>query len=146
MKVLILNGPNINLLGRCMLEVYGDKTLDVINAELLEYGQSLGHEIVHLQSNHEGILIDRIHDAILSSEGAPGYVDAIIVNPGPLGQTSTALADALKIFDGPKAEVHISLGGSEFHHPTIISAGRQFGDDATVVYRQAFDSIVVGLK
>ncbi len=100
-QILILNGPNLNLLGHRQPEVYGRETLaDVVKA-CTALGRDLGLEVVAKQSNHEGALVDYIHSA---RENAAG----IIINPGAYSHTSIAILDALNAFDGPVLEVHIS--------------------------------------
>ncbi len=97
MKVLVLNGPNLGILGRRQAEVYGTTTLEGILAALRERAGE--HEVLHLQSNHEGALIDRLEQL---------DYDAVIINPGALTHTSFALHDALVACDRPVVEVHIS--------------------------------------
>jgi len=101
-RVLILHGPNLNLLGRREPEVYGRMTLEEINASLSELGHALGLSVECFQSNHEGVLIDRIHAA-----QTEGYA-ALIINPGGLTHTSIALRDALAGVALPAIEVHLS--------------------------------------
>ncbi len=100
--VFVLNGPNLNLLGTREPEIYGSDTLDDIAAMLEDYGQTLGLAIDLRQSNHEGHLIDWIHEA--SSRG----VRAVILNAGGLTHTSVALRDAVKSVTTPVIEVHLS--------------------------------------
>lgn len=101
-KIFVLNGPNLNLLGTREPEIYGYDTLDDI-AERLEDVASRAHvEIEFLQSNHEGHLIDWLHDA--NAQGAR----AVILNPGGLTHTSIALHDAIKSITVPVIEVHLS--------------------------------------
>ena len=88
MKVLILHGPNLNLLGTREPEVYGSMTLDEINKKMIELGDELGVEIKCLQSNHEGALIDALHDARTWANG-------VVFNPGGYTHTSVALRDAI---------------------------------------------------
>ena len=101
MKILILHGPNLNLLGTREPEVYGSMTLADINSKLLELGTERNAEIKCLQSNHEGALIDKIHEVGFSFDG-------IIINAGGYTHTSVALADALSSVTTPAVEVHIS--------------------------------------
>jgi 3-dehydroquinate dehydratase II len=102
MKILVLNGPNLNLLGTREPQTYGATTLAEVEAGLLELGASRGAEVRCFQSNHEGALIDRIHAARVEA------VDAIVINPGGLTHTSVALRDALAGVAIPFVEVHIS--------------------------------------
>jgi len=99
MRVLVLNGPNLNLLGSREPEVYGSETLADLEQSISGWGKALGIETETLQSNHEGALID----AIQQHED-----DGIVVNPGALTHTSRALADAIRSVEGPVVEVHIS--------------------------------------
>ena len=99
--VFILNGPNLNLLGKREPEIYGHQTLADIESDCRDRAAALGLTIDFRQSNHEGVLIDAIHEA---RERAAG----IIINPGALTHTSIAIHDALKAFAGPIVEVHLS--------------------------------------
>lgn len=99
--IFVLNGPNLNLLGQREPAIYGTTTLDEIRGLCIEKAASLGFEIDFRQSNHEGALIESVHEARLAACG-------IIINPAGYSFTSVALLDALKMFDGPKIELHIS--------------------------------------
>ena len=115
--ILLLNGPNLNLLGTREPEVYGRTTLDdVVRAATAQAAQA-GAQLEHLQSNHEGELIDRIH-------AARGKVDAIVINPGGFTHTSVALRDALAGVAIPFIEVHISNvhARESFRHHSYLSA------------------------
>lgn len=101
-NVLVLHGPNLNLLGTREPEVYGATTLADINAALVERAQARGVTLAHFQSNHEGALVDRVHAA--KSEG----VEFIIINPAAYTHTSVALRDALAGVVIPYIEVHLS--------------------------------------
>jgi 3-dehydroquinate dehydratase-2 len=100
--VYVLNGPNLNLLGIREPEVYGDETLDDIAGQLEDRARELGLAIEMRQSNHEGHLIDWLHEA--QAEG----VRAVILNPGGFTHTSVALHDAVKAIVTPVIEVHLS--------------------------------------
>ena len=102
MSILVLNGPNLNLLGTREPQIYGADTLPQIEAELLKIAADAGAKLAALQSNHEGVLIDRIHAA--RTDGTR----FIIINPGGLTHTSVALRDALAGVALPFIEVHIS--------------------------------------
>jgi 3-dehydroquinate dehydratase-2 len=106
--ILLLSGPNLNLLGSREPEVYGTTTLDELVAAAREVAAAYGHEIEHLQSNHEGALVDAV-------QRARDRCAAIVVNPGALTHYSYALADALAGFDGVKVELHLSNPSSREH-------------------------------
>ncbi len=100
-KMLLLNGPNLNMLGVREPDIYGRETLDSIEQEVVEYGASKDVQVDCFQSNHEGELIDRIH-------AAHGNYDGIIYNPGAHTHYSYALRDAVAAIDVPVVEVHLS--------------------------------------
>lgn len=120
--VLILNGPNLNLLGTREPEQYGSRTLADVDALCRSVGDELGLVIECLQSNHEGALIDRIHAA--GAEHRSGELLGAVFNPGALSHTSIALRDAISGVDLPVVEVHISNihRREEFRHHSHISA------------------------
>lgn len=115
--ILVLHGPNLNLLGKREPEVYGSTTLDEINRKLTETCRAAGQHLQILQSNAEYELIDRIHEA------ASDDVDFIIINPAAFTHTSVALRDALLAVDIPFIEVHLSNTHSreEFRHHSFLS-------------------------
>jgi 3-dehydroquinate dehydratase-2 len=117
-KLLLLNGPNLNLLGTREPEVYGAATLADIEKAAVAQAAAAGAQLECFQSNHEGALIDRIHAA--RAEG----VDTIVINPGGLTHTSVALRDALAGVAIPFLEVHISniYKREEFRHHSYLSA------------------------
>lgn len=117
-KLLLLNGPNLNLLGTREPAVYGATTLADIEKAAADQARAAGASIACFQSNHEGALIDRIHAA--REEG----VDAIVINPGGLTHTSVALRDALAAVAIPFVEVHISNihQREAFRHHSYLSA------------------------
>lgn len=102
MSILLLNGPNLNLLGTREPQIYGADTLEQIEAQLIKIAADAGEKLVAFQSNHEGALVDRIHAA--RTDGT----HSIIINPGALTHTSVALRDALAAVALPFIEVHIS--------------------------------------
>lgn len=101
MKILVLNGPNLNMTGRREPKIYGSKTLDEIIGALKLRAKELGVSIDHIQTNHEGVLIDNI-------QAAPALYAGIIINPGALTHYSYALRDAIACCPIPVGEVHIS--------------------------------------
>lgn len=100
-SVLVLHGPNLNLLGRREPEIYGRTTLDEINHGLVELGAQLGLAVDAFQSNHEGAIVDRIQQAA-------GSYDGLIINAAALTHTSIAIRDALATLEMPVIEVHLS--------------------------------------
>ena len=115
-RILVLNGPNLNLLGKRQPEVYGRATLADVEANCRAL-LTEGADLTFRQSNHEGQLVDWIHEA---REGA----DAIAINPGAYSHTSIAILDALNAFEGPVIEVHISNihARESFRHHSYVSA------------------------
>lgn len=140
--ILLLSGPNLNLLGTREPEIYGTDTLAECVADATAAATAAGHALEHLQSNHEGALIEAIHDA-------RGRVEAIVINPGAFTHTSYAIADALAAFDGVKVELHLS-------NPSAREEWRKLSVVAPVVtgtisgfgragYRLAIEAAVGGL-
>lgn len=99
--LFVLNGPNLNRLGRREPAIYGHHTLDDVRALCAERTQALGWRLEFRQTNFEGALVESIHDAIDEADG-------LIINPAGLTFTSVPVMDALKMFEGPKVELHIS--------------------------------------
>lgn len=116
-RILLINGPNLNLLGTREPAIYGGQTLQKIEESLIAHAQSQGVELACFQSNHEGALIDRIHAA--RSEG----VDFILINAGAFTHTSIALRDALAGVAIPFVEVHLSnvYRREEFRHRSMLA-------------------------
>lgn len=100
-QILLLNGPNLNMLGTRQPEVYGHATLQDVERDSVALGAELGVEVVCKQSNSEGQLVDWIQEARATAAG-------IVINPAAYTHTSVAILDALNMFEGPVAEVHIS--------------------------------------
>ena len=115
--VFLLNGPNLNLLGKRQPEIYGRETLADVEAAAAALAGELGLSLSAHQSNHEGALVDLIHQA--REEAA-----AIVINPGAYSHTSVAILDALNAFDGVVMEVHISNihKRESFRHHSFVSA------------------------
>ncbi|MFM2480803.1 type II 3-dehydroquinate dehydratase [Celerinatantimonas sp. YJH-8] len=115
-KILVLNGPNLNLLGRREPQIYGHQTLADIGAQLDLDAQQSGAILEHFQSNHEGEIVDRIHAAL-------GNIDFILINPGALTHTSVALRDALLGVNIPFIEIHLSNihAREPFRHHSYLS-------------------------
>jgi 3-dehydroquinate dehydratase-2 len=116
MKIFVLHGPNLNLLGTREPEVYGAATLDSINAMLEEEAKARGVELKTLQSNSEGELVSAIQEA-------GSWADAVIINPAAYTHTSVALRDAISAVGTPTIEVHLSniYAREEFRHHSLIS-------------------------
>ncbi len=115
-RVMILNGPNLNMLGIREPHIYGTTTLAEVNARCEDAAARLGLELAFHQSNHEGVLVDLIQSARQDA-------DAIVINPAGFSFTSVAIMDAIKIFEGPVLEVHISNihARDEYHRHSKIS-------------------------
>lgn len=116
MKILVINGPNLNLLGEREPTIYGDESLKAINDELYEAAQALGHELTFFQSNSEGSIIDSIHAARLDYAG-------IVLNAGAYTHYSYAIHDAINAIKIPVIEVHLSNISSrdEFRKKSVIA-------------------------
>ncbi len=116
MKILVINGPNMNMLGIRQPEIYGSATYEDLKAMIQAEADRLGVEVRFFQSNHEGALVDAIQQAYFEK------VDGIVINPAAYTHTSVALLDAVKAVGIPTVEVHVSDPDSreEFRHVSYI--------------------------
>ncbi len=142
-KILLLNGPNLNMLGIREPEIYGATTLELLEKDLLNYVEGQGVSLVFFQSNHEGELIDKIHSAY-------GSFDIIIINAGAFTHYSIAIHDALKAVAIPTIEVHLTniyrrenFRYKSFIAPIAIGGIYGFGKNS---YRLAIDAALDYLK
>ncbi|HMB21230.1 MAG TPA: type II 3-dehydroquinate dehydratase [Anaerolineales bacterium] len=117
MKILVLHGPNLNMLGTREPEIYGSMTLSDINTALMELGREFGADLKCFQSNHEGALIDALQEA-------KAWANGVLFNPGGYTHTSVALRDTISAIGIPVIEVHLSnvYAREEFRHHSMISA------------------------
>jgi 3-dehydroquinate dehydratase II len=115
--ILVINGPNLNMLGKREPDVYGSRTLAQINQDLENAAKPLGLTLHFFQSNHEGELVDEIHRMFAMAPAG------VIINPGGLTHTSVALRDALIMLPCPKVEVHLSniYKRETFRHTSLLS-------------------------
>ena len=113
-KILVINGPNLDILGKRERDIYGEETIDMINAEIEKAAKKEGVKIEFYQSNHEGDIVDKV-----SSTDAAG----ILINPAAYTHTSVAIRDALSAKDIPAVEVHLSniYAREEFRHKSLIA-------------------------
>ena len=134
--IYILNGPNLNLLGKRQPEIYGQSTLADVEAQCTALAAELRMQTKHLQSNWEGQIVDWIHQARDAAAG-------IIINPGALTHTSVAILDALNTFDGPVIEVHISNihKREAFRHHSFVSQRAE-----AVIAGCGIDGYVIALR
>ncbi len=143
LRFLVLHGPNLNLLGIREPDIYGRATLEDIDAELAAVAKAAGAEVQCFQSNHEGALIDRIHEAL-------SWADGILINPGGLTHTSVSLRDALSGVALPVVEVHLSnlAAREEFRRTSLVSGvavGVVSGFGATS-YRLGLEALLAHVK
>jgi len=145
MKILVIHGPNLNLLGKRETSVYGDLTLEDINNSIKRVAKEIGVEVSLRQSNHEGEIVDVIQNS--------GDFDAIVINPAAYTHTSVAIRDAIAAVNIPTIEVHISNihKREKFRHRSLIApvASGQisgFGPDSYLLGLRAAVSIVNAKK
>ena len=114
MKIKVINGPNLNLLGKRESDIYGDTSLDEINRKLIKFASEYNIDLIFYQSNHEGKLVDEIQSSDTSMDG-------IVINPAAYSHTSIALRDAIKGILIPVVEVHLSNihAREEFRHKSL---------------------------
>ena len=143
MELLVLHGPNLNLLGKREPEIYGSESIDDIQKLIEQYAKSKNTEIIFKQTNHEGELIEMIHDARKKSDG-------LIINPAGYTHTSVAIYDALLSLNIPIIEVHISniYKREKFRHSSYVSMAANsvisgFGIDG---YIFALESMLKNIK
>ncbi|NRB09224.1 MAG: type II 3-dehydroquinate dehydratase [Richelia sp.] len=136
-SILVLHGPNLNLLGQREPGIYGFQTLDGINSSLANTSAALGVKVFPLQSNHEGVLVEAIHNALGKHQG-------ILINAGAYTHTSVALRDAIVGVNLPTVEVHLSniYRREEFRHhsylaPVVIGQISGFGEQSYLLGLQA---------
>jgi 3-dehydroquinate dehydratase-2 len=143
MKILVINGPNLNLLGTREPEIYGAETLDDINCSLQGAAQKMAVSVQFFQSNSEGELVDAI-------QGAVGIFDGIIINPAAYTHTSIAIRDAIAAVAIPTVEVHLSnvYKREEFRHKSFIApvALGQIAGFGSAGYKLALEGLVGFLR
>jgi len=115
-RILVIHGPNLNMLGKRETDIYGKSTIDEINADLIKTGENAGLLVETFQSNHEGAIVEKIQQAVENHSG-------LIINPAAFTHTSIAIRDALLLLDIPVIEVHISniYKREPFRHTSMIS-------------------------
>lgn len=137
-KILVIHGPNLNMLGKREPEIYGKTTLAEINSELEDFGRSLGIEVETFQSNHEGAIVDKIQQVF-------GQCSGIIINPAAYTHTSVAIRDALLLLNVPIIEIHLSniYKREAFRHKSFVSdiATAQLCGFGAMGYRMAIEAM-----
>ena len=141
MRVLVVNGPNLNLLGTRRPDVYGQTTLGELEELCRQWGAELGCTVTVFQSNHEGAIIDRLHEAI-------GRFDGIIINPGALTHYSYAIHDAIEAVAIDTVEVHISdiSAREEWRANSVVAPACRatISGEGVAGYRRAIEVLVSG--
>jgi len=119
-KILVLHGPNLNLLGQREPDIYGSLTLEELNERLQSFAAARHIELRLVQSNHEGVLVDAIHSAL-------GWADGLVINPAAYTHTSVAIRDAIAATGLPAVEVHLSniYAREPFRHVSLIAPACQ---------------------
>jgi len=142
-KILVIHGPNLNLLGNREINVYGTTTIDEINGDLKKAAKAKGLELTIAQSNHEGEIVELIGKA-------KGNFDAILINPAAYTHTSVAIRDAISAVDVPTVEVHLSniYAREEFRHTSLIApvARGQISGFGKMSYLLGLEAIVDLIK
>ena len=144
LEILIINGPNLNMLGKRETDIYGTKTLENINSDLLKNTKTLNISIEFFQSNHEGEILDFMHKKSDS-------IDGCVINAGALTHSSTALHDAIKTVEFPCVEVHMSNIYSRKENwrqksliaPVVVGSVQGFGESS---YKAAIELLVQNLN
>jgi 3-dehydroquinate dehydratase II len=143
-KVLVVHGPNLNMLGKREPHIYGSTTLEEINEELKHQGEKAGMFLETFQSNHEGAIVEKIQEALLSG------INGIIINPAAFTHTSIAIRDALLLADIPIIEIHISniYKRERFRHKSFIAdiATAQLSGFGVIGYALALDGMIRLIK
>ncbi len=138
LRVSVIHGPNLNMLGLREPDIYGTDTFDDTNRKIRDHARSIGVEVRITQSNHEGAIIDAIQDAV-------SWADAIIINPGGYTHYSIAIADAIRAVRLPAVEVHISNihGREEFRRHSVVAPATagQIAGFGTASYLLALDAV-----
>ena len=139
MKLLIVNGPNLNLLGKREADIYGHETYSDLCGMIADYARERGHQVRFVQSNHEGVLIDVIQQA--GEDGTQG----IVINPGAYAHYSYAIHDALRSIAVPAVEVHISdiSARESWRHVSVTSAAcvKTIAGEGFPGYLRAIDAL-----
>jgi 3-dehydroquinate dehydratase-2 len=142
-KILVINGPNINMLGKREPGIYGETTLDQINCELKAQGEKLNVSVETFQSNHEGEIVEKIQQAFKTCKG-------IIINPAAYTHTSVAIRDALLLHDIPIIEVHLSniYKREAFRHRSMTAdiATGQIAGFGVYGYTMALNAMIEMIK
>lgn len=137
-KILIIHGPNLNMLGKREPEIYGSTTLDEINKSLEELGSKLDLTVETFQSNHEGEIVEKIQQAM-------GTINGVVINPAAYTHTSVAIRDALLLLDVPIIEIHLSniYKREPFRHKSMVAdiAAAQISGLGVIGYSLALKGI-----